>query len=162
MHDKIEEQRFIKEWESPTSSSKWPCIILRDGCLWLSLAHGGPTSVATRPRNEPLPSSLWSCPSLKRNGSSRVNISSWCGRAGAKESQYEWSNWLARTGQKEREFSYGDQVFLKLKPYKKGRVALRKNFKLNPGYYRPYQISRKKIGGVANLLKLPERSCGVL
>lgn len=63
---------------------------------------------------------------------------------------------------REREFSYSDQVFLKLKPYKKGRVAMRKNFKLNPGYYRPYQISRKKIWAVANLLKLPERSCGVL
>jgi hypothetical protein len=44
---------------------------------------------------------------------------------------------------REREFSYSDQVFLKLKPYKKGRVALRKNFKLNPGYY----IDHIKLAG---------------
>lgn len=57
----------------------------------------------------------------------------------------------------EREFSEGDWVFLKLQPYRQNNAALRKNLKLNPRYYDPYQIS-KRIGIMAYELKLPEGS----
>jgi len=64
---------------------------------------------------------------------------------------------LADKKRTKREFAEGDWVFLKLQPYKQNSVAVRKNFKLNPRYYDPYQIS-KRIGMVAYKLKLPEES----
>ena len=57
----------------------------------------------------------------------------------------------------EREFEVGDWVFLKLQPYRQNSVAVRKNLKLNPRYYGPFQII-KKIGMVVYELKLPEGS----
>ena len=41
----------------------------------------------------------------------------------------------ANKGRTEREFQVGDQVFLKLQPYRKLSVALRRNFKFNPRFY---------------------------
>ena len=64
---------------------------------------------------------------------------------------------LVDKNRSEREFSEGDWVFLKLQPYRQNNVALRKNLKLNPRYYDPYQIS-KRIGIMAYELKLPEGS----
>jgi hypothetical protein len=55
----------------------------------------------------------------------------------------------------EREFEEGDWVFLKLQPNRQNSVAIRKNLKLNPRYYSPFQIS-KMIGMVAYELKLPK------
>ena len=64
---------------------------------------------------------------------------------------------MADKHRSEREFSIGDLVFLKLQPYRKNSVALRRNLKLNPRYYGPYPIIRR-IGSVAYELRLPEGS----
>jgi hypothetical protein len=54
-----------------------------------------------------------------------------------------------------KEIKLGDYVYLKLQPYRKSSVALRKHFKLNPRFYGLYKILRK-IGLVAYKLELPE------
>jgi hypothetical protein len=54
-----------------------------------------------------------------------------------------------------KEIEVGDYVYLKLQPYRKYSVALRKHFKLNPRFYGLYKILRK-IGLVAYKLELPE------
>ncbi|KAK8957341.1 hypothetical protein KSP39_PZI000693 [Platanthera zijinensis] len=57
----------------------------------------------------------------------------------------------------EREFVVGDEVFLKLQPYRQLSVARWANQKLAPRYYGPYRII-KRVGPVAYTLALPEGS----
>ncbi|KAL5701100.1 hypothetical protein ACHQM5_026475 [Ranunculus cassubicifolius] len=54
----------------------------------------------------------------------------------------------------EREFAVGDQVYLRLQPYRQSSVALRRNLKLSPRFYGPYRIL-ERIGKVAYRLELP-------
>ena len=55
----------------------------------------------------------------------------------------------------ERNFEVGDWVFLRLQPYKQISIKQqKKNNKLSPRYYGPYQIMQK-IGSVAYKLELP-------
>jgi hypothetical protein len=46
----------------------------------------------------------------------------------------------------EREFKVGDCVYLRLQPYRQMSVAVKKNLKLSPRFYGPYQILEKKWG----------------
>ncbi|KAE8728969.1 hypothetical protein F3Y22_tig00004035pilonHSYRG00004 [Hibiscus syriacus] len=57
----------------------------------------------------------------------------------------------------EREFHVGDDVYLKLQPYRQNSLALRKNLKLSARYFGPYKII-EKIGLVAYRLRLPPYS----
>ncbi|KAK8933854.1 hypothetical protein KSP39_PZI015295 [Platanthera zijinensis] len=57
----------------------------------------------------------------------------------------------------EREFQVGDEVFLKLCPYRQLPVAQRTNQKLAPRYYGPFRITRR-VGPVVYTLALPEGS----
>ena len=54
----------------------------------------------------------------------------------------------------EREFKVGDWVYLRLQPYRQMSVSMRKNLKLFPRFYGPYQIL-EKMGGVSYKLNLP-------
>ncbi|CAL1402649.1 unnamed protein product [Linum trigynum] len=57
----------------------------------------------------------------------------------------------------EREFQVEDQVYLKLRPYRKMSVQQRANQMLSPKYYGPFLVL-KKIGVVAYRLQLPVTS----
>ena len=48
-------------------------------------------------------------------------------------------------------------MYLRLQPYRHSSVALRRNLKLSPRFFGPFQITQK-VGEVAYKLNLPETS----
>jgi hypothetical protein len=57
-------------------------------------------------------------------------------------------------GRSKRQFAEGDQVFLRLQPYKKTSLKAEHCRKLVPKFYGPYTIL-KRVGQVAYQLALP-------
>ncbi|KAK4394126.1 hypothetical protein Sango_1883400 [Sesamum angolense] len=57
----------------------------------------------------------------------------------------------------EREFGVGDEVFLKLQPYRQTSISLRRRLKLSAKYFGPYKVS-ERVGKVAYKLEVPHSS----
>ena len=63
----------------------------------------------------------------------------------------------ADQGHSERQFAEGDQVFLRLQPYKKTSLEAKHCQKLAPKFYGPYTVL-KHVGQVAYQLGFPSHS----
>jgi hypothetical protein len=63
----------------------------------------------------------------------------------------------ADQGRSERQFVEGDQVFLRLQPYKQTSLKAEQCQKLAPKFYGPYTVL-KRVGQVAYQLPLPSQS----
>jgi hypothetical protein len=63
----------------------------------------------------------------------------------------------ADQGRSECQFAEGDQVFLRLQPYKKNSLKAENCQKLAPKFYGPYTIL-KHVGQVSYQLSLPSHS----
>jgi len=61
---------------------------------------------------------------------------------------------MADLKRRELKFKVGDEVFLKLRPYRQHSLAKKRSEKLAPRYYGPYQIT-EEIGTMAYRLDLP-------
>ena len=61
---------------------------------------------------------------------------------------------MADTKRRELKFKVGDEVYLKLKPYRQRSLACKRSEKLAPKFYGPYKII-EEIGEVAYRLQLP-------
>jgi hypothetical protein len=66
-------------------------------------------------------------------------------------------NQQADQGRSECQFVEGDQVFLRLQPYKKTSLKAEHSQKLAPKFYGPYTML-KRVGQVAYQLALPSHS----
>ncbi|KAH6799229.1 hypothetical protein C2S51_035713 [Perilla frutescens var. frutescens] len=63
----------------------------------------------------------------------------------------------ANKSREEKQYQVGDQVYLKLQPYRQSSVQLRKNLKLSSKFFGPYTIL-ERIDPVVYKLELPEGS----
>lgn len=66
----------------------------------------------------------------------------------------ERMTWYAKKHRTYRQFMVGDEVFLKLQPYRQSSVAMRKNHKLTAKFFGPYKVI-KRVGSVAYQIELP-------
>lgn len=57
----------------------------------------------------------------------------------------------------DKSFEIGDFVYVRMQPYRQLSISLKRNLKLSPRFYGPFEIIQK-VGAVAYKLKLPEGS----